>query len=416
MLYRLATLALSPFVPWLLKRRVRADKENAARLNERTARRLPARPDTPVIWLHGASVGESMMLATLGEALQAERPGMTLLFTSQTQTSAGLLKDRLPTGAVHQMAPIDTPFVAQRFIDHWQPALMIAAESDLWPNLIRKADAAGTHLALVNARMTDKSIAGWKRWRATAKALLSSFDVILAADERTAKGLGDLTGQTIPMPGNLKTALPPPVADDGELLAVRQSFLSDRPCLLAASTHDGEEALVLDAWEQVSPRPALILAPRHPERGREIEALLRARGLSFSSRSRDQVPGAGTDILLADTMGEMGLWYRLANLVYLGGGHAPGVGGHNPMEPVRLGKRVMTGPRTFNFEEVIDDLSSKGAVDIVEDADALAAAIRNDSGHALPDMLLADIQAASHAPLTATLEALRPLLPREDSP
>ncbi len=412
-LYRLATLALSPFVPLILKARIRAGKENAARLNERLARGLPARPAAPLVWLHGASVGESLMLAAIGEAIRAERPGTTLLFTTQTQTSAGLLKDRLPAGSLHQMAPIDTPAIARRFIEHWQPDLMIAAESDLWPNLIRTVQAAGAQLALINARMTEKSLAGWRRWPATARALLSSFDTILAADERTAGGLKDITGRTISMPGNLKTALPPPTADDAELGLLRQAFISDRGCLLAASTHNCEEALVLDAWEQLLPRPALILAPRHPERGDEIETLLQARGHSFTRRTRDHTPDAGASILLADTMGEMGLWYRLADLVYLGGGHATGVGGHNPIEPIRLGRRVITGPHTFNFDDLMARLSDAGAVDIVDGADALAAAIREAEGEALPAHLLEDLEAESRAPLTATMNALRPLLPSE---
>lgn len=407
-LYKAATASLSPFAGALIRRRVRRGREAPERMHERHARALPARPDGPLAWLHGASIGESLMLLELGKSLQARHPGLELLLTSQTRTSADLLAARLPDNAVHQMAPIDTPARARRFVGHWRPDLAVMAEGEIWPNLLKECRAAGVTTALINARMTAKSLNAWSRWPATARHVFRRFDLIIAADETTASRLGKLSGRTIAAPGNLKAALPPPPADAAQLAGLRADFVAGRTCLVAASTHPGEEALVIEAMERASPRCALILAPRHPERGSELASLCRARGFDTAQRSKGEVPGAGTAILLADTLGELGLWYQLADLVYLGGGHAGGVGGHNPLEPVRLGRPVISGPDVFNFAETMARLSREGGLHLVS-AKALPERLSAALACGLappPDTLLRALDEEAAAPMTHTLDAL----------
>ncbi len=409
-LYRAATRLIGLAAGGILGRRVRDGKEEAARLNERHARRLPPRPDGTLVWLHGASVGESQMLFGLGMRLLAARPDLILLYTSQTQTSARLLADMLPERAVHQYAPLDTPGRARRFIAHWKPDLCIFGEGEIWPNLIYEAKRSGAAMAMVNARMTAKSLKGWRRWRGLLRHTLGQFDIILAADAQTASGLSGLLQRTIPCPGNLKSALPPPPANAAELAALRDNFVSGRKCYVAASTHAGEEELFLEAM--AASDAALIIAPRHPERAGEITDLLNARGLDFVQRSLGQSPMQETHTLLADTLGEMGLWYRLADAVYLGGGHLQSVGGHNPLEPVRLGVPVVTGPHTHNFKSVMHELTQAGHVRIAETSADIAR--RLTSMQRLSDAQIQLVLHEADAPMTTTLDALLPLLPKPE--
>ncbi|WP_273013266.1 glycosyltransferase N-terminal domain-containing protein [Hyphomonas sp. TMED31] len=393
----------------MLKRRARAGKEDYSRINERLARNLPRRmPGGSLVWLHGASVGESQLLLELGQRLLELRPDLMLLFTSQTQTSARLLGPVLPERAIHLMAPLDTPGIARRFIRHWQPDLCIFGEGEIWPNLILEAERAGAKRALVNGRMTDSSADGWNKLSGAFKRLVGRFDVVLAADTDTARRLETLLGEPVQSTGNMKSALPPPSASEIEIRRLRENFLADRRCILAASTHDGEEAIFLDALKG-DDTSALIIAPRHPDRGNAVELLLKERGLTFARRSRGEVPTPRTRILLADTMGEMGLWYRLANSVFLGGGHTPGVGGHNPLEPVRLGLPVVTGPDVFNFATMMDDLEARKLIRKLKTAKAIGKALQSMPPPS--QEALQELNDAADAPMALTLAALVPLLP-----
>lgn len=413
-LYRLLTRFVSPLLKWLLHRRVRQGKEDAARLHERFAQDLPPRPEGPLIWLHGASVGESQILLAVGKELLKHRADLTLLFTCQTQTAANLIRAKLVSepslaqnSTLQQMAALDTPAISQRFIDHWRPGLAVFAEGEIWPNLLTRARAHGVKTALINARMTEKSILGWQRWPKTARILFGGFDLLLASDLQTATGLTEISGSTVPVIGNLKSALPPPDVDVAELKALETLF-QGRKILLGASTHPGEEALLIDALMRMEARPVLILAPRHPERGDEIRRLIELSNLNVSQRTDDEPVTPETDILLADTMGEMGLWYRLADTVYLGGGHAPGIGGHNPLEALQLGKPVLTGPSVFNFKDMMADLERKSAIQFVADGEALIAAF---PAPPLPDTLVQDLSNGSLGPMNQTIRALTQLLP-----
>lgn len=361
--YRLATAALEPFAPLLLKRRAAQGKEDPARLNERLARPAIPRPEGPLVWLHGASVGESLSILPLVERLRAERPDATVLVTSGTVTSAELLARRLPEGVIHQFAPVDTPGGAKRFIGHWRPDLAVFVESELWPNLLLEAKAAGTRLALVSAKLSDKSFDGWRMRPFAAHQLFSGFDLILAQDGRAAERFTSLGG-TVAGEADLKFGAAPLPADPVELAHLKAVF-ADRPLLLAASTHPGEDEIVLDAFAALPGQPRLVVVPRHVERGPAIAEMTRARGLTVSLRSAD--PAAMSEVLVADTLGELGLWFRLADLALVAGSLVHGIGGHNPLEPARLACPIVSGPHVENWLTAYAELS---AVDGMALADA----------------------------------------------
>ncbi len=407
-LYRLVTWLAAPLLGFALNARADNGKEDPLRLNERFARRLPPRRAGPLVWLHGASVGESLVLLELGRRLIAARPGLMLVFTSQTLTSARLMGPAVPQNAIHAMAPIDTPMAARRFFQHWRPDLCIFAEGEIWPNLILEAERSGARRALVNARMTEKSAEGWQRFRGVFRTLIGKFNLVHAADAETGARLERLLGQAVRVPGNLKSAQSPPEANPVELARLASTFVNGRRCFVAASTHPGEEALFLDAAARF-PDAALILVPRHPARGDEIADLLASRRISFARRSKGDAPTPRDRVLLADTMGEMGLWLRLADVVYLGGGNAPDVGGHNPLEPVRLRRPVLTGPDVFNFAGIMDGLVQSGLVRTVTDAPELAAGLADPP--VVSEEVVAALETNADAPMIATLEALLPLIP-----
>jgi len=369
-LYGAATGLLEPFAPAVLRGRARRGKEDPGRLGERLGRAGAARPDGPLVWLHGVSVGEATSLLPLIAALRAARPDVALLVTSGTVTAAALLAQRLPAGVIHQFAPVDAPGAVRRFLDHWRPHLAVVVESELWPNLILAARARGVRLALLSARMTDASAEGWARWPGSARALTGAFDLVLPQDAATAARLARL-GATVGPQLNLKLVGEPLPADEAELGRMR-AVVGGRKVVLAASTHPGEEALVAEAFRAAVPDPAealLIVAPRHPDRGPEIAA-----ALSATRRAAGEAPTG--PIHVADTLGELGLFFRLADVVVMGGGFVPGVGGHNPLEPARIGRPILTGPHVHNAAELYADLFAEAAAIEAADRAALARHIR----------------------------------------
>jgi 3-deoxy-D-manno-octulosonic-acid transferase len=411
-LYRAATTVLGPLAGAALAWRARAGKEDAARLPERFGHASAARPRGALVWLHGASVGETRVLMLLRNALAARRSDLSFLFTSGTRTSASLLASP-PPRALHQFAPIDRIPVARRFVQHWRPNLAVFAESDLWPNLIEEAAAAGVKLALVNARMSGKSLDSWRRSPATAAYLMKRFDTILAADMRTADGIGALVGRAIAAPGNLKAAAPAPKVDAAALAEARAACASRR-IWLAASTHPGEEEIVLaahDILRQAHPDALLVIAPRHPERGPDIATL--ARGAP--RRSAGARIGC-EPVHIADTMGELGLFYALAPVSLVAGSLLPGLRGHNPVEPAQLGSAVVAGPHTDSFADIYADLGEAGAVSNVRDAHTLAAAVealwRNEAQRTRQTDSARAVLARSGGALEVTVAALEALLPQ----
>ncbi len=385
-LYALAGRLAAPLAGAWLRRRVRRGKENPLRWREKLGVPSAARPPGRLVWLHGVSVGESLALLPLAQAITRERSGTALLLTSATRASAEFLAGRLPPGAVHQFAPLDTPQAVRRFLDHWRPDLGVLAESDLWPNLILAAKARDTRLALLSARLSENSLKGWRRAPKAARALLASFDLVLARDRSAAEAIKSLGGRVDGL-ADLKFGAPPLEADPQALEGLKRA-LAGRPCLVAASTHPGEDVIVLDTFAAARGQggdAVLVIAPRHAERGGDIAALAAARGLRVGRRTAGDDP-ARLDVYVADTVGELGLWYRLADLAMVGGSLIPGTGGHNPLEAARLETPFVAG-RHVDAWPVYADLADAGGTRLLtpgELSDAFCQA-RTDPG-AVRDM------------------------------
>ncbi len=375
-LYRTTGHLVAPLVRQLLARRLKRGHEDPARLDERLGRTNWTRPAGPLIWLHGASVGEAVSALPLIARIREAHPDLRLLMTTGTVTSARLMAGRLPDGVIHQYAPVDLPAAVDRFLDHWRPECALILESELWPNLLEAAGRRGLDLVLVNARMSQRSFRSWRRFPALAQALLARFSLVLAQSDADAARFAALGAPAPLVAGNLKAAAPPLPAEPAALKRLRDA-IGGRPCWLAASTHPGEEDVVVAAHRSLSrDRPDLltIIAPRHPERGAELAERLTAQGLKVARRSAGQAPGPTTQLYLADTIGELGLWYRLADIVFIGGSLVPR-GGQNLLEPAQLGCAILTGPDTSNFADAAANLETAGALNRVGDAEALAAAV-----------------------------------------
>ena len=375
-LYAAATGLLEPLAPALLARRAGRGKEDPARLHERLARPTVQRPEGPLVWLHGVSVGESLSLLPLIEALVA-RPGLNLLVTSGTVTSAALLAQRLPDGVIHQYAPVDGPAAVTRFLDHWQPSAALFVESELWPNLILAAKSRGVRLALLSARMTEASALGWSRYPASAHALLGSFDLVLPQDQATAARLlrlGAVVGPAL----NLKLVGKPPPVDPVMTEALKHAA-EGRSIVMAASTHSGEERLIAEATRNAAadgPEAFLVIAPRHPDRGRTVAAEMAAIGFKVGRRTDQGFMSDNLNCYIFDTLGELGALYASADVVVMGGSFVEGIGGHNPLEAARLGAAIVTGPHVANARSIYDAMLTEVACVEAKDAEALTRHIR----------------------------------------
>jgi 3-deoxy-D-manno-octulosonic-acid transferase len=417
-LYRLLTRMLEPLAPRLLDGRAKKGKEDPVRVDERLGLTRVPRPDGEVVWLHGVSVGETLSLLPVVERLRATRPDLNILVTSGTLTSAALLARRLPEGVIHQFAPVDAPGAVDAFLTHWKPVVGVFVESELWPNLILESRRRGVKLVLASARITEKTVAGWRRFPGAARQILSAFDAILPQDGVSADRLESL-GARIDGHVNLKLAGDAP-PHDGAAFTRLSAAIGDRPVVVAASTHDGEEIAIVRALDKLADRLCLILIPRHPERSAAIAAALTRDGYRFALRSQGRQPDNDTDLYVADTLGEMGLFLRLADVVVMGGSFSaalekPPIGGHNPLEPARLGKPTVTGPDMTNWAAITEALVEAGGLQIVGAPWDLPAAL-------VP--LLADEKAAkamgdrgrraaaeAGSGLERLMEAMQPLLP-----
>ncbi len=408
-LYGALTGLLEPCAPPLLRQRADRGKEDPARLGERLGRATVSRPDGPLAWLHGVSVGEATSLLPLVEALRARWPDLALLVTSGTVTAASMLARRLPSDVIHQYLPLDLPRAVDRFLGHWRPNLGVFVESELWPNLIQQAHRRGVRLALLSARMTEQSARGWGRYPVAAHEIFSSFDLLLPQDAATAERLAGLGGAPGPRL-NLKLAGAPLPFDPDELARLRAAS-GPRKVILAASTHPGEDEILVEAFRAAVPaqdQALLVIAPRHPDRGADLAARFAA-----SRRSQGEAPSG--PIHVADTLGELGLFFRLADIVVMGGAFLQGIGGHNPLEPARIGRPILTGPHAFNAAELYAGLFADAAAIEAADADALARHLRGllDYPHIARRMGEAALDHAARQgqALAAALDLLTPMLP-----
>ena len=375
-LYRAATWPLAPLAIVYLNRRRKQGKEDARRFRERQGIPGAARPQAALLWIHAASVGEATAMLTLIERLLQLRPTLEILVTTGTVTSAHLLEGRLPARARHQFVPADLPRWIARFLDHWRPDLALWVESELWPNLILETHARGVPLVLVNGRLSTSSYTRWQKWPGLIRPVLGAFSTCLAQDEEQARRFRRLGARDVGMVGDLKAAAAALPVDRPQLEQLARR-IKKRPLWLAASTHTGEEEIAAHVHRQVAadhPDLLTIIVPRHPARGDAIHAMLAARGLRVARRHRGEPITHQTDVYLADTMGELGLFYRLAGIAFVGGSLVA-KGGHNPLEAARLGCAVLHGPDTRNCARMAAELAAAGATETVSDADGLAQAV-----------------------------------------
>ena len=369
--WTVAATLLAPVLRLNLRRRAANGREISARLPERRGIDPTPRPAGPLLWIHAASVGETMSILPVLEAL---RHRTKVLLTTGTLTSQALLDQRIPEqglsgDVLHRFAPLDVPSWVARFLSHWHPDAACFVESELWPNQLAACQALGIPMMLLNARMSDRSFSLWQHVPGFARRVLGGFAHLRARGDQDAERLKALGATRVESPGDLKFAAPPLPVDQAELDRL-SADLAGRPIWLAASTHPGEEALIAEAHRELAPRyPGLltIIAPRHPDRGPALAAELNA-----PRRAAEQDPPLGEGIWIADTMGELGLWYRLAPIAFVGRSLVAPGGGQNPLEPARLGCAIAVGPHTGNFIDHVALLRDAGGLVEVADAAALA--------------------------------------------
>lgn len=373
--YRALMRLAAPLAPLMLAWRTSRGKEELDHRPERYGETSVARPHGFLVWVHAASVGETNAVLPVIEAIATDYPDVTVLLTTGTVTSARLARVRLPKGALHQYVPIDHQDYVKRFLDHWRPDLAAFVESEIWPNLVLETKARGVPMVLVNGRMSFSSFRRWRKRPGLSKPLFSAFNLVLAQNERLAQRFAALGAPRALGIGNLKADAPPPPVD----LAGRKGLvaaLAGRTAWLAASTHPGEDdmvALAHLAMRKNHPGLLTIIVPRHPDRGSAILRSLAGTGLKLARRSEGQLPEADTDIYIADTIGELGLFYNLVPVALIGGSLVPH-GGQNPVEAIKLGAAVLTGPHWRNFADAYDELLQAGGCIQIADAESLASA------------------------------------------
>jgi 3-deoxy-D-manno-octulosonic-acid transferase len=412
-LYQFATGVGTPLASRLLAERLKHGKEHPERLAERRGEASLPRPTGPLIWIHSASVGEMLAVVPLIQRIRAQDFGV--LVTSGTVTSAALAERRLPEEVIHQFVPFDAPSFVTRFLDHWQPDLALFVESDLWPNLILTCAARKIPLILVNGRVSERSFKRWRFIPGAIGSILNRFDLCLAQSAVDAQRFSRLGAPRVSLTGNLKLDVPaPPV--DRPTLARFNALIGLRAVVAAASTHAGEEAAIIAAHRQLHAKyPTLltVIAPRHPGRGPGVAEIVKAAGFSVGLRSRGDLPKRDIDVYVADTLGELGLVYRLAPIVFMGGSLATH-GGQNPIEPIRLGAAVLHGPHVWNFAEIYATLDSAHGTELVANEAALTARLGAwladpAARAAVADAAAQTVQKLSGA-LEHTLAALDPYL------
>jgi 3-deoxy-D-manno-octulosonic-acid transferase len=413
--YRALTSLAVPFAPLILAWRTRRGKEEPDRRSERYGRASAPRPKGFLAWFHASSVGEANAALPVIETIAAERPEVRMLLTTATVTSAQLARSRLPKNVLHQYVPLDNKSYVQRFLHHWRPDLAVLVESEIWPNLVLETKGEGIPLLLINGRMSSSSFKRWRRRPGLSRPLFSAFDLVLAQNDSLAERFAQLgVARTLDV-GNLKADAPPPPAD---LPGKRRlaAAISGRIVWLAASTHPGEEELVAEAhkkMKQDQPTLLTIIVPRHPERGKPIAEALGAN-LRVALRSEGQLPEASTDIYVADTIGELGLFYALSPIAFVGGSLIER-GGQNPVEPIKLGAAVLTGPNWQNFRDSYTELLKASGCKEVGNAASLADAalgLLKDEGARKEMTRRAEAAiAAMSGALPRTLAEIEPYLP-----
>ena len=374
---RLAYTALGLLlVPALVARlawRSRAEPGYGAHIAERFGRYAGKAPDAPIVWIHAVSVGETRASEPLVRALEKRYPDHRILITHMTPTGRTTGEALFGNSVLRAYLPYDLPYALRRFLDHFKPRAALIMETEIWPNLVHACASRGVPLLLVNARLSARSFRGYRRLGALARDTVRSFDAIAAQTQSDAERFRALGAGAVEITGSLKFDAEPPLADLAKGRAWRESY-GARGVVLAASTRDGEEALVLDAFERLQPDALLVIVPRHPQRFDEVAALLERRGIRYLRRSSGEAPSRGTRAILGDSMGEMAAYYAAADVAFIGGSLLP-YGGQNFIEACAVGVPVLLGPHTYNFAESAERAVQGGAAIRVGDASELACEI-----------------------------------------
>lgn len=379
LIYRILSILLYPLIELYLLFRVIKKKEDKQRLRERFGCATQARPEGHVIWLHAVSVGEANSALILVDELLKFSPEVSILFTTTTLTSASIIAAKLPQfkgRVIHQFLPVDSYFSVQNFLTFWHPRAAIFVESEIWPNLIYEARNMGIPAFLVNGRMSEKSTRNWRWAKKIGCKIFDYFATIIAQTAEDQKRFQQLTDQPVLFYGNLKSQAQNLFVDEEKLTKLKQQIKS-RKLLVAASTHKGEEEIILRSFDDVKkefPDLLLIIIPRHPNRIEEIKLLLRGR--NFVQRSKNENIAETTEIYLADSLGELGIFYSLANFAFIGGSFLP-IGGHNPFEAIKLNCAVISAAHVFNFKEIYHDLTQSKSCIMVNSAEELTMAVKN---------------------------------------
>ncbi len=361
--YRILSTLLHPAIIAWLRWRTAKGKEDPKRRSERFGQANIPRPDGQLVWIHAASVGEAHSVLPLIEALCERYPQANILLTTGTVSSSTLMQSRLPERAFHQFVPVDTPLAVKRFLSYWQPDLAIWVESEFWPNLLRMTRQRNCPIVLVNARMSDRSYKRWQRHRGFITQLLNCFHTIYAGSRDDKSKFRRLGAEQTEYIGNIKYDAPKLPADPKTTSAILGK-IGDRRVWLAASTHEGEEEKIAEvhrALKETYSDLLTIIVPRHAHRGEEVVQALSGQKFTVSCRSKQQVILPETDIYVADTMGELGIFYRLTGIVFIGGSLVPH-GGHNPLEPAQLDCAIVCGPHMENFQGMLADLREENAI------------------------------------------------------
>jgi 3-deoxy-D-manno-octulosonic-acid transferase len=409
--YRLAGAAAYPLIGGYIAWRATKGKEERGRRRERYGVPGAPRPPGPLVWFHAASVGETLAVAPLVERIMGL--GINVVLTTGTVTSAAVVRDRFSESLIHQYVPLDLKPALTRFLSHWEPDLAIIAESEIWPMTILELGARRIPQVLVNGRMSDRSFESWKKRSYIAEALFENLSHVIAQSEVDGARFLALGARPVTVSGNLKGDTEPLPVDDGAL-ALLGGQIGTRSTWAAVSTHEGEEQIAASVHRLLRQRHSdilTIIVPRHPKRAEALEAEFTAMGMKVARRSRNDRIRIDTDILLGDTIGEMGLYLRLTEIAFVGRS-LTAEGGQNPLEPALLDTAVLSGRQVQNFRDAYQKLVDGGGARLVRDADMLAGAVNYLLVNPVKrhEMIVAGRQTveAMRGALNLTLKALEP--------
>lgn len=381
LLYSLVLYLLLPFIPLRLLWRARKQRAYLRHWPERFGW-YPTAPRPAVIWIHAVSVGETRACAPLIDALQTRYPQHKILLTHMTPTGRETGQSLFGTRVMQAYLPYDYPRAMRRFLTYYKPLFGLLMETELWPNLVATCKQRGVPLALINARLSEKSARGYARFAGLTRDTLQALPLLCAQTSADAERFTRLGVQQVSVTGNLKFDVAPPAESADQAKLLRALWGSERRVLLAASTREGEEALLLDALS-AEPNFLLVIVPRHPQRFDQVAALLAARGIAYQRRSENAPIRKAIRVVLGDSMGEMFTYYGAADVAIIGGSLLP-FGGQNLIEACALGVPVILGPHTYNFAQAAEDAIAAGAALRAADADEALAQAR----HLLEDAAL----------------------------